>query len=599
MLVYNIRPQAMARLKLSYEEVRAVNPRIIYVGCFGYNQRGPYAARAAYDDLIQGASGLPWLLQKQGAPEPRYAPMIVADRSVGQQVASAVSAALYHREKTGKGQRVDVPMFEHLLQIVLGEHLGGYTFDPQEGEPGYARMLAPDRRPYQTRDGYVCALIYNDKQWRAFFDVIGQPEKFKDPKFSNQEVRSKHYPEAYAFVAEELKKRTTAEWLEALERGAQLVVLGDDARAPAQEPLDSRPGAVAVDTRIFGLAEHQARTCCVQRMAGRLVQASPEASVARLRRDHQIGQEAAAARGIQLVGDAADDRVGATVRGDVGELQAAADSAGDEDGPGAANPAELHVHRQVVADHGDLVAREAERCGMPYVDERWLGGCLTNFRTVRSRLKRLEELENLEKSGEINTYSKKMIASLMRERRKIHRNLHGIREMNRLPEAVIVVDPRREHNAVAEARRLKVPIVALVDTNCDPELVTHPIAGNDDAIRSVRLVLSTVVQAVGQVFNGLQAGGINSGHIAQAKDYHGRQFVNALQEFGELVGGAKQEWPMDADDGGVIGNVLVLQDVDAAVVDVIRGHLGNRGCRGDFADEQQRREQVLVGRPRQ
>src|SRR5918999_4318502 len=97
-LVYNIRPQAMARLKLGYEDVKAVNPKIIYAGCFGYSQRGPYAARAAYDDLIQGASGLPWLLQRQGAGEPRYAPMIVADRSLGQQVASAVSAALYHRE---------------------------------------------------------------------------------------------------------------------------------------------------------------------------------------------------------------------------------------------------------------------------------------------------------------------------------------------------------------------------------------------------------------------------------------------------------------------------------------------------------------------
>jgi crotonobetainyl-CoA:carnitine CoA-transferase CaiB-like acyl-CoA transferase len=217
-LVYNIRPQAMARLRLGYDDVSAVNDRIIYVGCFGYSQRGPYAAKAAYDDLIQGAAGLPWLLQKQGAETPRYAPIIVADRSVGQQVASAVSAALYRREKSGKGQRVDVPMFEHLLQVVLGEHLGGYTFEPQQGEAGYARMLAPDRRPYQTRDGYVCVLIYNDKQWRAFFDVIGQPEKFKDPRFSNQEARSKHYPEAYAFVAEELKKRSTGEWIEALER---------------------------------------------------------------------------------------------------------------------------------------------------------------------------------------------------------------------------------------------------------------------------------------------------------------------------------------------------------------------------------------------
>jgi crotonobetainyl-CoA:carnitine CoA-transferase CaiB-like acyl-CoA transferase len=217
-LVYNIRPQAMARLGLSYESVKRENPGIIYVGCFGYSQRGPYAAKAAYDDLIQGAAGIPWLLQRQGAAEPRYAPIIVADRSVGQQVASAVSAALYAREKTGKGQRIDVPMFEHLLQIVLGEHLGGYTFEPQVGEAGYARMLAPDRRPYPTKDGYVCALIYNDKQWRAFFQVIGRSEMFSDPRFSNQEVRSKNYDSAYAFVADEMKKRTTAEWLEALER---------------------------------------------------------------------------------------------------------------------------------------------------------------------------------------------------------------------------------------------------------------------------------------------------------------------------------------------------------------------------------------------
>ncbi|MDQ5849562.1 MAG: CoA transferase [Pseudomonadota bacterium] len=217
-LVYNIRPQAMARLRLSYDDVRSVNEKIIYVGCFGYSQRGPNAAKAAYDDMIQGAAGIPWLLHKQGAREPRYAPMIVADRSVGQQVASAVSAALYYREKSGEGQRVDVPMFEHLLQIVLGDHLGGYTFEPPQGEPGYHRILAPDRRPYQTKDGHVCALIYNDKQWKAFFDIVGKPEMLRLEKYATQEARSRHYGEAYAFVAEEMKRRTTAQWVEALER---------------------------------------------------------------------------------------------------------------------------------------------------------------------------------------------------------------------------------------------------------------------------------------------------------------------------------------------------------------------------------------------
>jgi crotonobetainyl-CoA:carnitine CoA-transferase CaiB-like acyl-CoA transferase len=216
-LVYNIRPQAMARLHLSYEEVRAVNEKIIYAGCFGYSQRGPYAGKAAYDEIIQGAAGIPWLLKRQGATEPRYAPLIIADRSVGQQVASAVGAALYHREKTGKGQRIDVPMFEHLLQMILGDHLGGHTFEPQHGESGYHRILAPDRRPYPTKDGYVCALIYNDRHWKAFFDIVGRPEMMQSEKYADHETRSKHYTEVYAFVAGEMKRRTTAAWVEVFE----------------------------------------------------------------------------------------------------------------------------------------------------------------------------------------------------------------------------------------------------------------------------------------------------------------------------------------------------------------------------------------------
>ena len=216
-LVYNIRPQAMARLKLAYEDLRAVNPRIIYVGGFGYSQRGPYAAKAAYDDLIQGAAGIPWLLKKQGADVPRYAPVIIADRTVGLHIANAVCAALYARERTGKGQRVDVPMFESLLQTVLGEHLGGHSFEPPAGEPGYARMLARDRRPFQTADGYVCALIYNDKQWKAFFALIGKPELMQSEKFRDQEARSRNYDDAYALVDAQMRMRGTEEWIAALE----------------------------------------------------------------------------------------------------------------------------------------------------------------------------------------------------------------------------------------------------------------------------------------------------------------------------------------------------------------------------------------------
>lgn len=218
-LVYNIRPQAMARLRLSYEEVSGVNPRIIYVGAFGYSQRGPYAARPAYEDLIQGAIGLPSLFQVQGAEEPHYAPINLVDRAVGQQIASAVGAALYYREKTGKGQRIDVPMFEHMLALVLGEHLGGAGFEPRVDAPGYARILARERKPFKTSDGYVCILVYNDKQWRAFFELIGKPELMdEDTRFSSAEARSRNYAATNELLAAEIARRTTEEWVEAFGR---------------------------------------------------------------------------------------------------------------------------------------------------------------------------------------------------------------------------------------------------------------------------------------------------------------------------------------------------------------------------------------------
>ncbi len=214
-LVYNIRPQAMARLGLDYEAVRAVNPRIIYVGAFGYSQRGPYASKPAYEDLIQGAVGLPHLFRVQGAEEPHYAPVNLVDRAVGQQIASAVGAALYYREKSGKGQRIDIPMFEHMLVMVMGEHLAGAGFEPRVAGPGYERILSKERRPFATSDGHVCILIYNDKQWRAFFDLVGKPGMMDaDERFSSAAARSKNYGATNLFLAGEIRKRSTAQWLE-------------------------------------------------------------------------------------------------------------------------------------------------------------------------------------------------------------------------------------------------------------------------------------------------------------------------------------------------------------------------------------------------
>jgi small subunit ribosomal protein S2 len=144
----------------------------------------------------------------------------------------------------------------------------------------------------------------------------------------------------------------------------------------------------------------------------------------------------------------------------------------------------------------DIIEREAKRCGMHYVNERWLGGTLTNFDTIRKRLERLEELENMEETGAINQFSKKAISSLNRERKKIVSNLDGIRAMYSLPSALIVVDPKNEHNAISEARKLGIPTVCLADTDCNPDIVDICVPGNDDAIRSINLFLIKTAEAI-------------------------------------------------------------------------------------------------------
>ncbi len=218
-LIYNVRPQAMARLDLTWARLSKINPRLIFAGVYGYGQDGPYAAKPAYDDLIQGAIGLPSLVARVGDGTPRYVPIAMVDRSVGISAAMAVSAALYRREKTGIGQAIDIPMFETMVPFMLGEHLAGQTFDPPMGDAGYARLLARDRAPFVTKDGYVCALIYSDGQWRSFFNMLGEPARFAaDPRLATIATRTQHIEALYAMVAEILRTRTTAEWLALFEQ---------------------------------------------------------------------------------------------------------------------------------------------------------------------------------------------------------------------------------------------------------------------------------------------------------------------------------------------------------------------------------------------
>ncbi len=217
-LLHNIRPAAMERLGLGYAEVAAANPRIVYASLVGFDQRGPYAARPAYDDLVQGISGLAGIFERVGGGEPRYVPALLADRITGTSAAHAVLAALFGRERTGAGQALEIPMFETMAELVLSDHLGGRLFEPPAGEVGYDRILTPNRRPFRTSDGYVCLLLYAEKQWARFFDLVGERARFDaDPRLNDPAVRRTDYDYAYGVVAELIARRPTAAWLAALE----------------------------------------------------------------------------------------------------------------------------------------------------------------------------------------------------------------------------------------------------------------------------------------------------------------------------------------------------------------------------------------------
>jgi crotonobetainyl-CoA:carnitine CoA-transferase CaiB-like acyl-CoA transferase len=234
---YNVRANAMKRLGLTYEDLTAVNPKIIYAGMFGYDQTGPYAARAAYDDLIQGGSTLPHLFARVNDGKPRYVPSAIADRVVGLTAVSAILAAVIERNRSGNGQRVDVPMFETMVGFVLSDHLGGLTFDPPLDNGGYPRQLSPDRRPYQTKDGYVCALVYTDAHWRRFFQAIGRPDMpVIDPRFATFVSRQAHIDHVYGELSNILLTRTSAEWIALLDEADIPVMPMHDLHSVLEDP---------------------------------------------------------------------------------------------------------------------------------------------------------------------------------------------------------------------------------------------------------------------------------------------------------------------------------------------------------------------------
>lgn len=246
--VHSMRPQAMTRLGLTYEEINAVNESIIYCGTYGFGQNGPYSHKPAYDDMIQGVSGFA-ALQGRVAGEPQYIASVMADKVTGMAALYAILAALVHRERTGEGQAVDVSMFETMASFLLVEHIYGMAFEPPIGTAVYPRPTSPYRKPYPTTDGYICLLAYTDKQWARFFELAGRPDLIHDERFLDLPERTKHIDELYKLVSEILETRTTAEWLEALEKA-------DIPSVPMNTPEELFRDPHLEKVGFFSLAEH-------------------------------------------------------------------------------------------------------------------------------------------------------------------------------------------------------------------------------------------------------------------------------------------------------------------------------------------------------
>lgn len=214
--MHSMRPQKLASLGVDPETLRARHPRLVYASLLGFLP-GPYAGRPAYDDVIQGMTGLADLMEQQGG-EARYLPTIAADKTCAHVAAHAILAALWQRERTGQGAFVEVPMFESMVGFNLVEHFYGQHFEPPRSAPGYPRVLAPWRRPYRTADGLVAMMPYTDLHWRRFFAEVGAPQHAGDARFADIAARTAHIAELLELASGYTVQHSTAYWLAACER---------------------------------------------------------------------------------------------------------------------------------------------------------------------------------------------------------------------------------------------------------------------------------------------------------------------------------------------------------------------------------------------
>ena len=217
--VCNVRPQSMRKLGLDHASLAADHPRLIYCGAYGFSERGPYAGRPAYDDIIQAMSGLAHLQGINDGGVPAYVNTIVADKIAALTLVGSIAMALYERERSGLGQAIEVPMFETMVAFNLVEHLSGATFVPGEAGMGYDRVLSQHRRPYRTRDGYIGLLPYTNNHWLSLFRLVGRADLAEHPHFSDASARARNVDEVYGVLAELVASRTTREWVELLSEG--------------------------------------------------------------------------------------------------------------------------------------------------------------------------------------------------------------------------------------------------------------------------------------------------------------------------------------------------------------------------------------------
>ena len=210
--VHNMRPSAVERLGFDYAHAKVENPEIVYCFAGGFGSEGPYGDRPAFDDIIQGFSGMAAVNAAQdGAP--RLVPLSMADTLVGLMLSQAVLAGLFRRAQTGKGACIEVPMFEAVASVVFNQHLAGRAYEPARGDFGYQRLLSPHRRPCATKDGYIVHGLYKAKHWRAFLEAVGRKDVIERGLIDDNDALARNIPELYRIASEEiLPHRTTAQW---------------------------------------------------------------------------------------------------------------------------------------------------------------------------------------------------------------------------------------------------------------------------------------------------------------------------------------------------------------------------------------------------